>query len=75
MGDNKMFHHEFARVITNEDIPEADDIFDPEEFENYVNIELALDRHDNGPEFTRFNKKLKDKYSRPIGTAEENPIL
>ena len=50
-GDDKIFHEEFASVITNEEIPEADDIFDPEEFENYFNMELALNRHDNGPEF------------------------
>ena len=29
-GDNEIFHEEFARVIKNEDIPEADDIFYPE---------------------------------------------
>ena len=29
-GDDKIFHEEFDRVIKNEDIPEADDIFDPE---------------------------------------------
>ena len=29
-GDDEIFHEKFARVITNEDIPEADDIFDPE---------------------------------------------
>ena len=49
MGDNEIFHEEFVRVITNEDIPESDDIFDPEEFCNYVNMELALDSHDNVP--------------------------
>ena len=27
-GDEEIFHEEFARVITNEYIPEADDIFD-----------------------------------------------
>ena len=27
--EEKIFHEEFAIVITNEDIPEADDIFDP----------------------------------------------
>ena len=43
-------------MITNEDIPEAGDIFDPEEVDNYVNIELALDRHDDGPEFARVKK-------------------
>ena len=42
-GNDEIFHGEFSRVITNEDIPEADDIFDPEEFDNYVNMELALD--------------------------------
>ena len=35
--DDEIFHEDFARVITNEDIPEADDIFDQEEFDNYVN--------------------------------------
>ena len=74
-GKNKIFHEEFARVITNEYIPEDDDIFDPEEFDNYVNMELALDRHNDGPEFTSVKKILKDKYGRPIGIAEDNPIL
>ena len=74
-SDDKIFHEKFARVITNEDIPEADDIFDPEEFDNYVNVELALDRHEDGPEFARVKKRLRDKYGRPIGIAAENPIL
>ena len=62
-------------MIINEDIREAGDIFDPKEFDNYVNTELALDRHDYEPEFARVNKRLLDKYGRPIGIAEENPIL
>ena len=37
-GDNEIFHEEFAIVITNEDIPEVDNIFDTEEFDNYVNM-------------------------------------
>ena len=57
-GDDEIFHEEFARVITNEDIPEAGGIFDPEEFYNYVNMELALDGHDDGPEFARVNNRL-----------------
>ena len=62
-------------MITNEDIPEADDIFDPEEFDNYFNMELALDRNDYGPEFSRVNKKLKDKDIRLIGfcSRQSNP--
>ena len=38
-------------------------------------MELALDRHNYGPEFARVNKILKDKDGRPIGIAAENPIL
>ena len=56
-------------MITNEDIPEADDVFDPEEFDNYVNMELELYRHYDGPELTIVNKRLKDKDGRPIGIA------
>ena len=74
-SDNEIFHEEFTRVITHEDIPEADDIFDPEEFDNYVNLKLALDRQDDGPEFSRVNKRLKDKYDIPIGIAADNTIL
>ena len=33
-GDNEIFHEEFDRVITNEDISKDDDIFNPEEFDN-----------------------------------------
>ena len=54
---------------------EANDIFDPEEFNNYVDMELALDRHDNGPEFARVNSRLKGKYGRPIVIAADNAIL
>ena len=62
-------------MITNEEIPEADDIFVPEEFDNYVNMQLALDRHDNRPEFYRVNKRLKDKDGRLIVIAADNTIL
>ena len=74
-GEDGIFHEEFARVITNEDIPEVDDIFDPEELENYVTIGLVLDRHDNGPEFARVNKRSKYRDSRSIGISADNPIL
>ena len=73
--DDRTFHEEINRVITNEDILEADDIIDPEELENYVNMELALDRHDDGPEFARVKKRLNDKDGKPIGITEKNPIL
>ena len=38
-------------------------------------MELALDRHDYGPIFSRVNNRLKEKDGRPIGIAADNPIL
>ena len=44
-------------------------------FYNYVNMELALYWHDDGPKFARVNKRFKYKDGKPIGIAAENPIL
>ena len=38
-------------------------------------MELVLDRHADGPEFARVNKRLKEKYGIPIEIAADNPIL
>ena len=38
-------------------------------------MELALDRHDDGPKFARVNNILKDKDGRPIEIAADNPLL
>ena len=38
-------------------------------------MELALDRHDYGPEFSRVNKILKDKDGRLIGITADYSIL
>ena len=38
-------------------------------------MEIALDMHDEGPEFSRFNKRLKYKYGIPIVIAADNSIL
>ena len=64
-----------CEVITNDDISEYDDEFDPESFDNYVNMEIAIDRHDDRPEFVRVTKILKDKDGLPIGISSKNPIL
>ena len=34
-----------------------------------------MDRHDDGPEFARFSKRIKEEYGRPIRIAVEKPIL
>ena len=38
-------------------------------------MELALNKHYDGYEFARVNKRLKDKDGRPIGISADNPIL
>ena len=42
--DDEDFVEEFSRVFTSDEIPEADDLFDPDSFDQYINMEVALDR-------------------------------
>ena len=70
------FHDEFSKVVNDENIPEADDVFEPDMFEdNYVNMELAIPRDDSGPEYAWVTKRLKDANGLPIGRGNDNPIL
>ena len=66
---------EFNCVFDNEDIAEADDEFDPDSFDHYLNMELSIDRGGDHPQFARVTKRLKDHEGKPIGTAHQNPIL
>ena len=69
------FRTEFESVYNNNDIPEADD-HTPEVLEDtYLNMELALPRDGEGPEFAKVTKRLRDANGIPIGTANDNPIL
>ena len=43
--------------------------------DTYLNMELALPRDDEGPEFARVTKRLRDKNGIPIGTSNDNPLL
>ena len=38
-------------------------------------MELALDRHEDGPKFSIFNTRLEDNDGRPTRIAADNPIL
>ena len=74
--DDPDFKEEFYKVFNNNDIPQADDDTSPEILDDtYVNMELALARGDDGPQFARVTKRLRDAHGRPIGTANDNPIL
>jgi hypothetical protein len=67
---------EFARTFDNPDVKEADDEFDPDSYDGYLNMELLLDRPGGQPELARVTKRLKDNSGNPIGRAHgNNPIL
>ena len=67
MASDPDFLEEFQKVFNNPDIPEADN-FTPEVLEDtYVNMELAMPRGEDGPEFARVIKRLIDANGIPIG--------
>ena len=72
---NEDFQKDFARVFDNTDVKEYDDQFTLGSYDNYISMELALDRGGKKPEYARFKKRLKDNQGRPIRIASENPIL
>ena len=69
------FREEFLKVYGDKDLPEADE-FTPEiADDSYLNMEIALPRDGDGPEFARVKKRMRDNDGNPIGVANENPIL
>ena len=76
LEDDEDSREEFDKIYQDKDIPETDDVFTPEIMDDtYMNIEAALTRDTEGPEFARVTKRLKDENGLPIETANENPIL
>ena len=63
---DKEFQSELNKVFENPDVKEADDEFTPYLQNNYVNMELILDRGRYRPEFARAKKRLKDANRIPI---------
>jgi hypothetical protein len=77
--DDPDFVDEFQNVVSDEQIPEADTIFTPDVFDNtYLHMEIALPQgggDQDNVQFARVTKRLRDKDGRPIGTANDNPLL
>jgi hypothetical protein len=70
------FQEEFDNIVNDKNVPEADDNFTPDVFDDtYLNMELAIPRDEAGPDFAKVTKRLRDKDGLPIGTANQNPIL
>ena len=70
------FQEEFEKVVNDESLPEADESFSPDIYDDtYLNMELALPRSGGEVEFGRVVKRMRDENGLPIGTANDNPIL
>ena len=65
----------FRKIISDKDLPEADDRFTLDLYDGYLQMELAFDRGDDGPSFDKVTERLRDAQGLPIGTANDNPIL
>ena len=73
---NQEFQDEFHKVVSDPSLPEADELFSPDVFDDtYLNMELALPQSGGEVELGRVTKRLRDKDGLPIGTAHDNPIL
>ena len=76
LEDDEDFLEEVDIIYQDKDISEADDVFTQEIMDDtYMNIEVAIPRDTEEPEFARVTYRIKDANGLPIGTANENPIL
>lgn len=70
------FANEFNRLFDNNMVLEADDEFDPDTYDTYLNMELSIPTGDGPhPKHARVTKRLKDHRGNPIGIPNDNPIL
>lgn len=77
-GD-EAFREEFQRVIEDDQIQDADTTFTPDTFDNrYLGKEIAIARgagEDEDVEYGKVTKRLRDSDGKPVGVANENPLL
>jgi hypothetical protein len=77
--DDPDFIKEFQDVVSDPHISDEDEIFTPDIFDDtYLNMEIALPRGGGDPEDTQYakvTKRRRDAEGRPIGTANDNPLL
>ena len=76
---DEAFNDEFNSAVSDEKIKDADADFTPDVFDDtYLNKEIAIARGAGDSEdvqYGRVTKRLRDAEGRPIGTANDNPLL
>ena len=74
--DDPDFQEEFDNAVNNTEIKEADELFTPDTYDQYLQVELALPQGDSlEPRLAMVTKQLKDANGIPIGMANQNPLL
>ena len=74
--EDKDFQDEFEKIFSNDDIKESNEDYTEETLnDTYLNIEVALARDSEGPEYAKVTKRSQDANGIPIGTSNNNPIL
>ena len=74
--DDPDFQEEFDNAVSNPEVKEADELFTPDTYDQYLQMELALPQGDSlEPRLAKVTKQLKDANGIPIGTANQNPLL
>ena len=72
------FMEVFQHVINNQSMPEQDDNFTSDVFDDtYLHMEIALPRggDQEDTQFAKVVKQLHNKEERLIGVAKDNPML
>ena len=72
--DDPDFAEEFNRTFSNPEVPESDS-FDDSNNDQYLNMELAIDRGGDHPELGTVKKRLRDNEGNPVGQSHTNPML
>ena len=66
----------FKNIVKNSSVPEADNDFTPDVYgDTYLNMELAIPRDSDGPEFASGTRLSRGKYGHLNVKASDNPIL
>ena len=74
--DNPDSLEEFDNAVNNPEVKEADELFTPDTYDQYLQMELALPQGDRlEPRLANVTKHLKYANGIPIGTANQNPLL
>ena len=74
--DDPEFFEEFAKSFDNPEIKEAEEEFDPDSFDGYINMKLSITPPGTtDKQHARVVKRMKDHAGNPIGVSNANPLL